>query len=50
MPTFTVTVGGTLGAAGGIATDAPVAEQLAAPVTETAWDEITHGKSEVSAS
>ena len=50
MPTFTVTVGGTLGAAGGIATDAPVTEQLVAVVTEAAWDGVTHGKSEVSAS
>lgn len=50
MATFTVTVGGTLGPAGGIASEAPVEAQTTVAANDIAWDGVTSGKSEASVS
>lgn len=47
MATFTVTTGGTLGAAGGTHTEAPVAEQTAVSTDSATWDGVVHGKGDV---
>ena len=50
MAAFTVTVGGTLGPVGRIASEAPVEQQTTVAATGTDWDGTTSGKSEASVS